>query len=69
MTPAPVMVNGQPNPTGTGPYCLAVCYCGGCPHYAPLPPYDASHVQGSKDWARKTGRPVERPRPPGRRGR
>lgn len=32
-----VMVNGEPNPTGTGRYCLAVCYCGTCPHYVPLP--------------------------------
>lgn len=35
------MVNGQPNPTGTGRYCLpppGTCYCRGCPHWVPLSP-------------------------------
>lgn len=28
------MVNGQPNPTGVGPYCAPDrCYCGGCAGY------------------------------------
>lgn len=31
----PVMVDGQPNPTGTGRYCAPNrCYCGACPGYA-----------------------------------
>jgi hypothetical protein len=28
------MVNGEPNPTGTGRYCAPLrCYCGTCPGY------------------------------------
>lgn len=35
----PVMANGKPNPTGTGPYCApARCYCGECPSWTPRPP-------------------------------
>lgn len=35
---APVMLNGEPNPTGTGRYCPpAVCYCGKCPWWVPIP--------------------------------
>lgn len=28
----------NPGPRAPGRYCLAVCYCGDCPHYQPLPP-------------------------------
>lgn len=27
----------NPGPRAPGRYCLAVCYCGDCPHYEPLP--------------------------------
>lgn len=55
-------------PPAVGRSCPpATCYCGDCPQYKPLPPYDASYVAGSLDWQRKTGRPAERPRPGGRR--
>ena len=27
--------------TSTGRYCLAVCYCGGCPHHRPIPGVDS----------------------------
>jgi hypothetical protein len=34
MTDGPVMVNGQPNPTGTGRYCMpSRCHCTKCPGY------------------------------------
>jgi hypothetical protein len=26
------------NVTAPGRYCLAVCYCGDCDHYKPIPP-------------------------------
>jgi len=41
------MVNGSPNPTGTGRYCMpaGTCYCGGCAHYRPLPERDWSRVE------------------------
>ena len=29
-----LMATGQPNPTGSGRYCMARCYCGSCPQYA-----------------------------------
>lgn len=33
-TPNGLMVNGQPNPNGTGRYCAPLrCYCGGCDGY------------------------------------
>lgn len=28
----------DPGPPAPGRYCLAVCYCGDCPHYQPLLP-------------------------------
>lgn len=47
-TRIPLMLNGEPNPTGTGRYCPpAVCWCGGCPQWKPIPPIDWSKVPGS----------------------
>lgn len=35
----PLMASGQPNPTGTGPYCPPrICWCGRCPWWRPAPP-------------------------------
>lgn len=28
----------NPGPPAEGRYCLAVCYCGDCPHWKPAPP-------------------------------
>ncbi len=28
----------NPGPVAPGRYCLAVCYCGTCPHWEPAPP-------------------------------
>lgn len=36
--------------TPPGRYCMAVCYCGGCTHWAPLPPVDYSKTPGSIDY-------------------
>lgn len=37
----PVMANGEPNPTGRGPYCAPLrCYCGRCPSWHERPPVD-----------------------------
>lgn len=67
----PLMQSGKPNPTGTGRYCMpapGTCYCGECPHWSPAPAYDASHINGSLDQIRKTGRRAA-PEPPRRRRR
>jgi hypothetical protein len=50
--------------TGTGRYCLATCYCGGCSHYRPIPSVDWSQIPGSRDHARRFG-----PQKPKGRGR
>jgi hypothetical protein len=45
-----LMSNGQPNPTGTGRYCMpppGTCYCGGCPHWRRMPEPDYSKIEGS----------------------
>ncbi len=61
----PVMVDGRPNPTGTGRYCLpppGTCYCGGCPHHTPAlrPNYraaiEALHGREYRDKERKRNR-------------
>lgn len=46
-----LMVNGEPNPTGTGRYCPPkICYCGTCPWWAPPPPveYEAAIARATK---------------------
>lgn len=55
--------NGQPNPTGTGPYCAPNrCYCGSCPVWRPIPPVDWPRVVRAlrEDAARKHERKQER---------
>lgn len=37
-------VRENPGPLAPGRYCLAVCYCGDCPHYEPLPPITRRRV-------------------------
>lgn len=52
----PTMPNGQPNPSGTDRYCLpapGTCYCGGCPHYVPIPPADSPEYRGQVARARR----------------
>lgn len=43
---ARLMVNGEPNPTGTGRYCAPNrCYCRGCPSWQPSQPIDWDRVK------------------------
>lgn len=56
----PVMVSGQPNPGGTGRYCMpppGTCYCRDCPHYRPLAEPNWAAVEGSREWLRLHGAP------------
>lgn len=41
----PVMVDGRPNPTGTGRYCPPrLCWCGGCAWWTPNPAPDYTRL-------------------------
>ena len=61
-TPA-VMVNGEPNPTGTGRYCAPNrCYCRTCPSYVPPDPdaYMALVRKARRELAEKADRKFRR---------
>lgn len=65
MSSGPVMTNGQPNPTGTGRYCLpppGTCYCSSCPHYRPLPAQEWWSIPGSREHTRWGGKRPRNPR-------
>lgn len=51
-TQPPIMVNGQPNPTGTGRYCPPkACYCGKCAWWRPIPAPDYTRLAAAADKA------------------
>lgn len=52
----PVMVNGEPNPTGTGRYCLpppGTCYCGKCAWWRPPRVTDWSQQPGTDAYRKR----------------
>ena len=52
MTDGPVMLNGLPNPTGRGRYCLTRrCYCGSCAWWTPLPEPDYTRLRAAAERA------------------
>ena len=46
--------------TAPGRYCLAVCYCGECDHYAPIRRHDERETESREGQARVIHLPTPR---------